>query len=172
MFRLKKLVQALQAAEVDFVIVGGVAMSAHGSAHVTQDLDVCYSRAPDNLERLVRALAPLKPRLRVESEPEGLPFLWDAETLRRGLNFTLMTHHGDVDLLGEVSGLGAYEEVRRSAEHIELFGKEIWVLGLPGLIASKQAAARPKDLRQIPELRALLALKEKERSERGGSPSN
>ncbi len=172
MFRLKELVQALQAAEVDLVIVGGVAMSAHGSAHVTQDLDVCYSRAPDNLERLVRALAPLKPRLRVESEPEGLPFLWDAETLRRGLNFTLMTHHGDVDLLGEVSGLGAYEEVRRSAEHIELFGKEIWVLGLPGLIASKQAAARPKDLRQIPELRALLALKEKERSERGGSPSN
>ena len=172
MFRLKELVQALQEAEVDFVIVGGVAMSTHGSAHVTQDLDVCYSRAPDNLERLVRALAPLKPRLRVESEPEGLPFLWDAETLRRGLNFTLMTHHGDVDLLGEVSGLGAYEEVRRSAEHIELFGKEIWVLGLPGLIASKQAAARPRDLRQIPELRALLALKEKERSERGGSPSN
>ena len=108
MFRLKKLVQALQAAEVDFVIVGGVAMSAHGSAHVTQDLDVCYSRAPDNLERLVQALALLKPRLRVEGEPEELPFLWDAETLRRGLNFTLMTHHGDVDLLGEVSGLGAY----------------------------------------------------------------
>ena len=67
---------------------------------------------------------------------------------------------------------GAYEQVRRSAEHIELFGKEIWVLGLPGLIASKQAAARPKDLRQIPELRALLALKEKEHSERGESPSN
>ncbi len=75
MFRLKELVQALQAAEVDFVIVGGVAMSAHGSAHVTQDLDVCYSRAPDNLERLVQALALLKPRLRVEGEPEGLPFL-------------------------------------------------------------------------------------------------
>ena len=100
MFRLTKLVQALQEAEVDFVVVGSMAMSAHGSAHATQNLELCYRRAPDNLERLVQALAPLKPRLRVEGEPEGLPFLWDAETLRRGLNFTLLTHHGDVDLLG------------------------------------------------------------------------
>ena len=172
MFRLKELVQALQKAEVDFVIVGGVAMSAHGSAHVTQDLDVCYNRTPYNLERIVQALAPLHPRLRVVSEPEGLPFLWDAETLRHGLNFTLTTRHGDLDLLGEVSGLGAYEQVRHAAERITLFGRETWVLGLPGLIRSKQAAARPKDLRQIPELRALFALKEKQQSGGPETPPN
>ena len=172
MFKLKKLVRALQKAKVDFVIIGGVAMTAHGSAHVTQDLDVCYSREPDNLERIVRALAPLNPRLRVVSEPKGLPFLWDAETLRHGLNFTLPTLHGDLDLLGEVSGLGAYEQVHHAAERVVLFGRETWVLGLPGLIASKQASARPKDLRQIPELRALFALKEKKPSGNIEPPPN
>ncbi len=172
MFKLKELVQALQKAKVDFVIVGGMAMSAHGSVYATPNLELCYSRELDNLERIVRALAPLNPRLRVVGEPEGLPFLWDTETLRRGLNFTLTTLHGDLDLLGEVSGLGAYEQVHHAAERIVLFGSETWVLGLPGLIASKQAAARPKDLRQIPELRALFALKEKNQSEDTEPPPN
>ena len=75
----------------------GVAATIHGSARVTQDLDIVYARTPENFARLVAALAPHAPYLR--GAPPGLPFRWDAETIRRGLNFTLTTTLGDVDLL-------------------------------------------------------------------------
>src|SRR5215470_11167957 len=93
---------------VDFVVVGGVAATLHGSSHITQDLDVCYSREKANLERLANALNSVNARLR--GVPDDVPFLLDAETLKRGLNFTFVTALGDLDLLGEVSGVGFYAD--------------------------------------------------------------
>src|SRR5580693_7594428 len=101
MIDLRLIVETLVDHGVAFVVVGGVAGVAHGSARNTFDLDICYARDGANLQRLVRALAPLHPTLR--GAPPGLPFLWDAETLRRGLNFTLDTDIGSLDLLGEVA---------------------------------------------------------------------
>ena len=98
----RRLLDALVAGQVEFVIVGGLASTAHGSARLTQDIDIVYSRTPTNLERLIAALAPYRPYLR--DAPQGLPFLWDAATLQRGLNFTLTTLIGDIDLLGEIAG--------------------------------------------------------------------
>src|SRR6185312_3004148 len=95
--------------KVDCVIVGGVAAAIHGSSLLTSDLDVCYSREAANLERLAKALQSVHARLR--NAPEGLPFILDAETLKRGLNFTFATDIGDLDLLGEVRGVGQYEAV-------------------------------------------------------------
>ena len=77
-----------------------------------------------------------------------------------GLNFTLTTDLGDLDLLGEVTGLGSYDTVKAQAEEIELYQYRVWVLTLAGLIHSKEAAGRPKDLRLLPELKALKALRE------------
>src|SRR6185369_7721462 len=91
--------------KVDCVIVGGVAAAVHGSSLLTSDLDVCYARDGANLLRLAEALQSVHARLR--NAPEGLPFILDAETLRRGLNFTFATDIGDLDLLGEVRGIGA-----------------------------------------------------------------
>ena len=167
MFKLREMLQALQQAEVDFVVVGGVAASAHGAAHVTQDLDVCYSRAPDNLGRLVQAVAPYRPRLRTRGVPEGLPFLWDVETLRRGLHFTLQTRLGDLDLLAEIPGLGTYERLRAHSVSLPLYGSEVLVLDLENLIRAKEATGREKDRRQLPELQSLLALRRQQRREDG-----
>ena len=100
------LIRALHQAGVEFIVVGGAAATALGSARLTLDLDVVYARSAANLGRLVRALAPLSPYLR--GAPPGLPFRWDEDTLRRGLNFTLTTSRGDIDLLGEVTGGGGY----------------------------------------------------------------
>src|SRR5690349_9358800 len=97
-------VQALSDAGVEFIIVGGWSAILHGSAHVTNDLDIFFSRRPDNLKRLAAALAPFHPRLR--DLPEGLPFIWDAKTLSHGAMFTLTTDLGSIDLLAEVLGLG------------------------------------------------------------------
>jgi hypothetical protein len=78
------LLRALSAAGVEFIVIGGVAAKAHGSPRLTVDLDVVYSRSADNLRRLTSALAPLEPYLR--GAPPGLPFHFDIETVRRGLN--------------------------------------------------------------------------------------
>ena len=160
MFRLRTLLEALHGEAVAFVVVGGVAAGAHGSAHLTSDLDVCYRRDAGNLERIVRALDPLRPRLRARGEPEGVSILWEPATLRAGLHFTLVTDVGDIDLLGEIPGLGDYEAVREAAEPVVLYGRETWILSLEGLIAAREAAGRPKDQLLLPELRALLALRD------------
>jgi hypothetical protein len=138
---------------VDLVIVGGVAAAIHGSLLLTNDLDVCYARDPQNLERLATALRSVHARLR--NVPEGIPFKLDAETLKHGLNFTFATDIGDIDLLGEVSGIGKYEDVAKGSLTVELFGYQFRVIGIDKLIEAKRAAGRPKDLLAIPELEAI-----------------
>jgi hypothetical protein len=144
--------------EVECVIVGGVAATLHGSSLTTRDLDVCYNRVSENLTRLIQALRSVNARLR--GAPEGLPFILDEETLRRGLNFTFQTDIGDLDLLGEMAGVGGYTEASENADVMELFGYRYQVLSLPKLIAAKRAAGRTKDLLVLPELEAILEFSE------------
>lgn len=153
MTRFRELLARLGAAHVEFVVVGGVAVIARGHARATLDLDVCYARTPENLERLVAALAPINPRLR--GAPADLPFLWDSRTLRNGLNFTLVTDEGDIDLLGEVTGLGNYNDIALRATEVEIHGTRIKVLSLEDLIRSKAAAGRAKDLVDLEALRVI-----------------
>ncbi len=154
------LIRALREAGVEFILVGGAAATALGSTRLTLDLDVVYARTPENLARLVEALAPLSPYLR--GAPPGLPFRWDEATLRRGLNFTLTTSRGDLDLLGEIAGGGGYDALLPHTLELTLFGMPVRCLGLEKLIEVKRAAGRPKDLEAIAELQAIL-------EERGGT---
>ena len=153
MINLRQTIELFGENEIEFVIVGGIAITLHGSSYLTADLDLCYKRSKDNLERIAAALSTQRPRLR--GAPEGLPFVWDAETLRRGMNFTLTTDLGDIDLLGEVAGVGGYEEAFNSSVAFTLYGHEVRILSLGALIQSKRAAGRPKDLLVLPELEAL-----------------
>jgi hypothetical protein len=150
----ERLLQALASREVLYILVGGVAATVHGASRLTQDLDVVYARNPENLERLASALAPHQPYLR--GVPLGLPFRWDADTLQRGLNFTLTTTLGDIDLLGEITGGGSYEDLLIDTFPVRIFGVECNCLDLKKLIQVKRAAGRPKDLEAIAELEAIL----------------
>ena len=141
------------------IVIGGLAAQAHGSARITQDSDFLYRRTKENIERLTAALAPHAPYLR--GAPPGLPFRFDALTVERGLNFTLVTKLGDLDLLGEVTGVGNYDAVLPHATALAVFGHQALVIDLPWLIRSKRAAGRPKDLEAIAELEALLAERER-----------
>lgn len=154
MVNLKKLIPCLANHQVEFVVIGGVAATVHGSAYVTYDLDICYGRDVENLARMAKALAPYHPRPR--DMPDDLPFFWDERTLRRGLNFTLKTDLGDIDLLGDVAGIGDFEQALASSILVQLFGVECAVLSLKALIKAKRAADRPKDHLILPELEALL----------------
>ena len=138
---------------VRFIVVGGMAMVSHGSAFVTADLDICYERSSSNLEALASALARLHPYLR--GAPPGLPFQLDSATLEAGLNFTLTTDAGDLDLLGEVKGLGGYQDALPGSVQYEIYGLSIRVLGLDDLIKAKEAANREKDHIHLKELREL-----------------
>ena len=153
MRNIESAVDSLVAHEVEFVIVGGVAIIAHGVPYATFDLDFSYRRTPENLKKIVSALAGFKPRLR--GFPKELPFIWNERTLSNGTNFTLETTLGDIDLLGEVSGVGSFIEVFNQSENLKLFDYEVRVLTIDALIKAKKAAGRPKDLNVLPQLEAL-----------------
>jgi predicted nucleotidyltransferase len=153
MTHLDDLLRVLAAEGIQYILIGGVAALAHGAARTTQDVDVVYARDAENLAKIVTALAPYKPYLR--GAPPGLPFQWDVETLERGLNFTLETTLGDLDLLGEITGGGGFGELLPHTEELQIFGLRARCLDLPTLIAVKRAAGRPKDLEAIAELELL-----------------
>lgn len=146
----RELLESLTSADVRFVVIGGVALVLRGSARLTVDLDICYGRDASNIDRLAAALAPHHPRLR--GAPPELPFIWDAQTLRSGLNFTLKTDLGDLDILGEVTGLGRYDDVARLATPQDVAGLRLNVLSLDGLERAKRAAGRVKDLLDLEEI--------------------
>lgn len=150
----KGLLKALGSGDVEYILVGGVAAAAHGSARLTQDVDVVYARTPVNLARLVAVLAPYAPYLR--GAPSGLPFRWSVETLRNGLNFTLTTTLGEIDLLGEIAGSGNYENLLQDSIMLRIFGIDCRCVTLRRLILLKRAAGRPRDFDAIAELEAIL----------------
>lgn len=153
--------RALSGSGVEYIVVGGVAARAHGATRLTNDLDVVYRRTPDNLARLVSALAPHAPYLR--GAPPGLPFRWNADTIQRGLNFTLTTTLGDLDLLGEITGGGGYDALLARSTFVPAFGVEVRCLDLDALIEVKRAAGRPRDFDAIAELELLLEERQRRR---------
>lgn len=148
---------ALADAKVDFVLIGGLAGNALGSSQATYDVDVAYSREPENLERLAGALTEIGAELRVAGldDPSELGFQLDAETLRRGANFTFNTRLGPLDILAEPAGMRSYTELRRDSLTVEIDDREIRIASLDHLIAMKQAAGRPKDRIMVEEYIAL-----------------
>jgi predicted nucleotidyltransferase len=151
---LEPVLRLLHEHGIRAIVIGGWAAIMHGTARSTNDVDLVYARDPDNIQRLVEALRSWRPYLR--GAPPGLPFLWDDATVRAGLNFTLTTDYGDLDLLGEVAGGGTYEELLPFSQEMTAFGITCRVVTLERLIQLKRAAGRPKDLEVIAELQALL----------------
>jgi hypothetical protein len=151
---LAQIIPPLVRAKVDFILIGGMAAILHGSARVTFDVDLVYSRTDENIERLAAALASYSPYLR--DAPRDLPFAWDAKTIRNGLNFTLTTSLGDIDLFGEIADGESYQDLLKHSFGVEAFGVRFRCVDLPTLIRIKEAAGRTKDRDAIAELRVLL----------------
>jgi predicted nucleotidyltransferase len=149
-----KALKVLHEGGVEFIIVGGVAAILNGLGYTTYDLDVVYSRARSNIQRLVRCLEPYSPYLR--GAPPGLPFKLDEHTVRMGLNFTLVTTFGDLDLLGEVTAVGGYRELLPQSKEVTAFSVRCRRADLEPLIRMKRAAGRPKDFEILAQLQALL----------------
>jgi predicted nucleotidyltransferase len=161
----EELLPILHRAGVEFIVIGGGAGIAHGLARLTYDVDVVYSRSPANLQRIIDALRDYEPYPR--GAPPGLPFQWDAMMLKAGMNFTLTTTLGAIDLLGEVTGGGSYEQLLPQTIVREAYGTPVRFVTLERLIELKRAAGRPKDFEVLSELQALL---KERRIRESGSP--
>lgn len=160
-----RALSALIEHEVRFVLIGGLAGRAHGSPTITNDLDICYDRSPENLARLAEALKVLRASLR--GAPEGLPFLLDSETLKRGDYFTFLTDAGPLDILGTPSGSSGFGELMRTASEMDFDGIKVWVATLDDLIDMKTSAGRPKDRVEVEILGALREEIDEQRKRNG-----
>ena len=156
---LQQFADVLAKHNVDAILIGGWAAIVHGSARSTVDVDFLYSRERENLNRMVAAFKPLNPYLR--DAPQGLPFVWDLRTLEAGLNFTLTTDLGPIDLLGEVPGGGCYNNLINQAQKIDLATSSVLCADLESLIQLKKAAGRPKDLEAVAELIQIMERRSK-----------
>lgn len=158
-FRLDRLLERLTARGVDFVVIGGIAATVHGSAHITRDLDICYSTEPANLEALGAALVELRARLRgVEDDVDFVP---DTATLKVTQVLTLETREGWLDLIAEPAGGPPYEKLRKRADRIEFKGLTLLVASIDDLIAMKSAAGRDRDVVAVEELKLIRRLRKR-----------
>lgn len=142
--------RALSEAGVDFVLIGGVAVAAHGHVRGTEDVDLVPDPDPENLLRLGNALIALDARrLLGDGEPFG-PADHDALAARR--NLSLVTRYGQLDVVQRVPGLPSYAELAARAMTIEAFGLALKVISKSDLIAAKRQRAEPRDLDDVSAL--------------------
>ena len=147
------LLRLLAEANVEFVLIGGMAAVIHGSPRITEDTDVCAPLDDANIQRIALALQPYHPRFRFHPKLPPLPTEPTALHGFRTLN--LETDLGKIDVLSEVTGVGGYDDVKKHSIVIEVGEMSISVLDVDTLIVSKQAAGRTKDKLAIPELEAI-----------------
>jgi hypothetical protein len=159
---LTDILKRLHDAKVEFSLIGGLASVHYGVTLVTQDVDVCARFTPDNLKRIEAAVSDLHPRHRLTAN--RLPLELTDEICRSLKNIYLTTDLGILDCLGEVTGIGGYENVLQQSELKEFPFGRCYVLKIDALIASKEAVGRERDLAAVRQLRAI---KEKNEQHKG-----
>lgn len=152
------MLAALNEHGVRYVVIGAIAAIAQGYPLNTGDLDVTPARDPDNLERLADALRNLDARLRVAADDKGVEFPIDANYLGDVDSWTLITKHGDLDVLFAPTGTRGYPDLHRNSVTIQIGGGEAEMAALLDVIRMKEASGRPKDLAQLPALRQTLEI--------------
>jgi predicted nucleotidyltransferase len=153
MQRTPELLRLLLDSRVEFVLIGGVAAIAHGSATFTQDCDITAPFTEDNLTRLMAALRPYQPRYALAMPKR--PVTESPAVLSKNRNLYLLTDLGRLDILAEVPPVGAYAEVAARAISLDIYGRSCRVISLDDLIAIKRYLGRDKDRLVERELLAL-----------------
>jgi hypothetical protein len=149
------LLKRLADARIDFVLVGGMAATVHGSTLVTHDIDVCVRFDLETSRRILVALEGLKPEHRMRPDHLALPA--DAGGIVGLRNLYVRTSLGVVDFLGEIAGVGGFDEVSRDAVEVSLGDFSVRVMSLDQLLTSKRAMGRDKDHRAVRELEVIRA---------------
>jgi hypothetical protein len=149
------IITTLAGREVDYVLIGGLAGALHGSPAATNDADICPSRTAENRCRLAAALVDLDARIRVDSDPDGVPFDRSAAFLDVVELLNTTTSAGDLDISYVPIGTEGYDDLAERAVEFDIGGVRVRVASLDDIIHSKRTAGRPKDLATLPVLEAL-----------------
>lgn len=137
---------------VDYLVIGGFAVIAHGHVRATKDVDLVASEQRENLERFAAALRELGARLR-GVDAEHLPVdPTNPDDLGNGANWTMVTDAGWVDFMANPPGAAAYPQMRARSVRRRVRNVDIPIVGLDDLIRMKHAAGRPRDLADIAAL--------------------
>ena len=150
---LLQIAKKIKDADVPFVLIGGMAAIAYGSHLTTRDIDIFVPLSPDLIQKLMDCLADIKPMWRFRTDKD-FPFD-DLEKFRNAKNVYLRTTIGVVDILGELPGVGTFEEINAKAVPITLFGVSLRVIDLDQLITAKTLAGRDKDREGVAILKAI-----------------
>lgn len=150
-FDLRSLLQELHRRDLRFVVIGGVAVGAHGYVRATADLDLVPDPDPENLDRLVEALAALDANL---PTAEGRRFnpVEDGPVIRRGGNVTADTEFGGLDIVQLAKGVPGYSQLEQDAVASDLLGVPVRICSLSRLREMKQAQGRAQDLADLENL--------------------
>lgn len=143
-FDPQAILRSLEQHGVEYILIGGLAATLHGSTYVTTDVDITPSSAKPNLERLACALDELDARLRAPDAPRGLAFDRSPAALARVSILNLTTRHGDLDIAFVPAGTRGFEDLRRHAVEITIYETRVVVAALEDVIRSKEAAGREK----------------------------
>jgi hypothetical protein len=155
--RPRELLACLVRHDIDFVLIGALAATLHGSPLRTNDADICPKRTPRNLQRLAQALIELQARIYSVEDPRGVTFKADDKLLGVADIWNLVTRYGRLDISFSPSGTRGYDDLVRSARDIDIGdGTTVKVASLLDIIRSKEAANRDKDRAVIPLLREML----------------
>ena len=152
------LLRRLGEAKVDYIVIGGLAVIAHGVQRFTKDVDICPAPRRASLERLARLLAEIEATHLGVGDLAAEEFPFDPRNpgeLAEGGNFRLDTRFGILDLMQWVPGIGAehaYPVLDSEATSVSVFGTEIRVCSLEHLRAMKRAADRPQDRIDLEQL--------------------
>lgn len=153
MVRYREIFEHLTRYHVDFIVICGVAAALHGSPMATFDVDVCTTFEPENLARIIAALIPINPRLRMRPDKMKLPL--ELNRLQDVKNLSLLTDLGILDLLGELPHVCSYRELAGKTVNMDLGGFDCRVLDLQTLITAKKIAGRSKDQAALMHLHAI-----------------
>ena len=152
--RLVELLARLEAEDVDFILVGGMAAVLHGAPITTQDLDIVPLREAGNISRLQRVLADLNARYR--GQPSGRIIRPTDEALAGAGHNNLMTDLGPIDVLGELAPGQGYDQILPHTTRMTDGSVCLNVISLEKLIEVKTEAGRAKDRLVLPILMKLL----------------
>ena len=153
--QIEPMLGVLSEHHVDFVIIGGFALSAHGVVRGTKDIDVVPDPTPENLKRLAVALRALNAEVMLaeDFDPSELGIAPDADGLSLGGNWVLRTRLGRLDVMQDVAGVKSYDALKAAAVQRDIPGAgSFWFAGFDDLIAMKVSAGRPQDELDITSL--------------------
>jgi len=146
-----ELLERLVAADIRFVLIGGLALNAWGVVRGTKDVDIVADPDPDNLRRLAQLAEAAGGRVQtgpsIAGSRSSIAALFEA-----GERVLIETTLGSLDVVQGLPGVPSYAELRARASEVEIGNLEIAVCSLEDLRAMKRSAGRTRDLADLEDL--------------------